>query len=228
MEYIKYAMEDIESASCVRFVPFDELLHEDYLTIKGSEPGCFSMVGRQGGEQILNLQPNLLEKGCFRRFTIVHELLHLLGFFHMQSASNRDEYIDVLWENINPETTGNFDKYGADMITGFGVEYDYGSVMHYSGKAFSIDGSPTLVPRFSTEEELGQRKQISDKDVEKLNQMYCSENFESSESVPDDLSRRETFEKRTRNPMKVFLQIQSLWRSEKIPTGLLTLEHEVE
>lgn len=33
---------------------------------------------------MFNIQPYTLNEGCFRLYTIVHELLHTLGFFHMQ------------------------------------------------------------------------------------------------------------------------------------------------
>ena len=48
-----------------------------------------------------------------------------------------------------PEYQYAFDKYGADYITSFGVPYDYGSVMHYSAYAFSINGLKTIEPKVS-------------------------------------------------------------------------------
>lgn len=69
--------------------------------VQGSKRGCFSQVGYQGGYQILNLsRRHPADRGCFRLGTVVHELLHTLGFFHMQSSPDRDEFIDVLWDNI--------------------------------------------------------------------------------------------------------------------------------
>jgi len=50
--------------------------------------------------QQLNLEPNEPGVGCFRLGTIEHELLHTLGFFHQQSATERDDYVTIHWENI--------------------------------------------------------------------------------------------------------------------------------
>lgn len=96
----------------------------------------------QGGAQVINLELN----GCVWHGTAVHEMLHALGFYHQQSATDRDNYVKVIFENIKDGKAHNFIKYGADLITDFGVEYDYGSIMHYSNKAFSKNGKPTMQP----------------------------------------------------------------------------------
>lgn len=44
----------------------------------------------------------------------------------------------------------NFNKADKGTTTGFGVPYDFRSVMHYSNTAFSIDGRPTIIPKVST------------------------------------------------------------------------------
>lgn len=75
----------------------------------------------RGGRQQLNLTPNQIEVGCFRLGTIIHEFLHALGFYHMQSASERDDYVEIVWENIQSGTEGNFAKYNDSIITNFGV-----------------------------------------------------------------------------------------------------------
>ena len=41
--------------------------------------------------------------GCANRRTIKHELMHRLGFIHEQSRPDRDEFVHVVEENINPE-----------------------------------------------------------------------------------------------------------------------------
>lgn len=50
----------------------------------------------------MNLAANLPGVGCFRHATIVHEWMHILGFLHMHSTYNRDDYVDIIEENVAP------------------------------------------------------------------------------------------------------------------------------
>ena len=58
----------------------------------------------------------------------------------------RDDYVRINWENIQPGYYGNFFKYTEEEVTGFGVDYDYDSAMHYSRTGFSINGEDTITP----------------------------------------------------------------------------------
>lgn len=96
--------------------------------LKGEASGCWSYVGMRGGRQQLNLQPYAPDTGCFRLYTIVHEFIHALGFYHMQSATERDNFVRIVWENIQEGREHNFNIFDATQIDNFGVEYDYGWV----------------------------------------------------------------------------------------------------
>jgi hypothetical protein len=54
--------------------------------------------------QRLNLQRN----GCIFHGTTVHELLHALGFEHQHSATDRDNYVTINWNNIQPGNVSVF------------------------------------------------------------------------------------------------------------------------
>ncbi|KAB0800773.1 hypothetical protein PPYR_06594 [Photinus pyralis] len=138
----------------------------DYVYVNRNATGCSSFIGRVGNVQVLNLAP-----GCLRAGTIVHEFLHAFGFYHQQSATNRDDYVTIVWDNIAPDHAFNFDKYDSSVIGEFGGTYDYGSVMHYSEKAFSINGESTIIPHDSSAV-IGQRVGLSEIDIKRLNQMY--------------------------------------------------------
>lgn len=67
----------------------------------------------------------------------------------MHSATERDDFVTIMWENIRPGTESNFNKYGADRITQFGIEYDILSVMHYNAYSGTRNGFATIVPHVS-------------------------------------------------------------------------------
>lgn len=63
--------------------------------------GCFAFVGFRKKRQIINLSnKHEVGKGCFRFGSIIHEMLHTIGFYHTHARSDRDNYIDIKWENI--------------------------------------------------------------------------------------------------------------------------------
>lgn len=75
---------------------------------------------------------------------IVHELLHALGFYHMQSSRDRDNYVTIFRQNIIKNEEINFYKYFDTHH--YGQKYDYESIMHYPPDAFSVNGQATLLP----------------------------------------------------------------------------------
>lgn len=96
-----------------------------------------------------------------------------MGFHHMQSSYDRDDFVRIAWENIQAGTENNFQKYGTDRITHFGAEYDLGSVMHYGAYGFSINGQATIVPLHPLGGiVMGQRTHMSELDQLRLKRMY--------------------------------------------------------
>lgn len=98
------------------------------------------------GEQEVNLALAAPEVGCFRIGTIIHEFLHTVGFYHMQSATERDDYVKIAYEHILAGLEHNFETYPADMISNYGVDYDVLSVMHYPAYGFTRNGYATIIP----------------------------------------------------------------------------------
>ncbi|XP_035991804.1 high choriolytic enzyme 2 isoform X1 [Fundulus heteroclitus] len=94
------ALKSFNESTCIRFVP-RKSSHRDYIHFFSGE-GCWSYLGRQKGGQKISLK----RKGCFRFGTIQHEILHALGFNHEQSRSDRDEYVWILFKNIEEELHG--------------------------------------------------------------------------------------------------------------------------
>lgn len=163
-------MKLIENSTCIKFV--NRTNEKDFVTITGDSYHCGTKIGRRGGEQTLSILNN---DYCFRPVSIIHELLHILGFHHMHLSANRDEFIKIVWENVHPEKFKKFRING--NLQDLKVEYDYGSILHYSEYAYSKNGKKTIVPLKDVEGgvTLGQRENLSERDILRINRLYDCE-----------------------------------------------------
>lgn len=159
---IRRGMEGLERETCIRFRPHSS--ERDYLTIM-PYTGCWSYIGRRGGQQLVSLQKN----ACVYEGTVQHELLHALGFHHEQSRSDRDDYVDIHYENIIPSMVFNFRKVNTNNLN---TPYDYSSIMHYPKNAFSYTGYPTIVPKPDPNVAIGESRVLSQLDIYRVNILY--------------------------------------------------------
>jgi len=109
MDYLENTLD-----KCIEFVEAsgpstDYVIVSDDCCGDAGFPGdmCYSHLGRltRGKPQCVNLDRTRLEDN-----TIVHELLHTLGFLHEQLRPDRDEYLTVFPENIKEGQESNFKK----------------------------------------------------------------------------------------------------------------------
>jgi len=105
----------------------------------------------------------------------IHELMHAMGFYHEQSRKDRDEYVDIKFENIEEGKQHNFKK--VDDINALTIgEYDYCSLMHYQKTAFSVNGNITIRVLKSDKkcaDSIGLTKlHLTDNDIRKINTLY--------------------------------------------------------
>ncbi|KAF4517888.1 hypothetical protein B566_EDAN001842, partial [Ephemera danica] len=111
--------------TCVRFRPRVTSRDEDYVSIESFKAGCYSAVGRIGGRQILNLQA----RGCTALIGIpIHELMHVIGFHHEHSRSDRDTYVKIHWNNIERVL-----KQGVTLLWDVSIGIPIHELMHVIG-----------------------------------------------------------------------------------------------
>uniref|UniRef100_A0A8C1XQK8 Metalloendopeptidase n=1 Tax=Cyprinus carpio TaxID=7962 RepID=A0A8C1XQK8_CYPCA len=157
------AFEQYRLKTCIDFKPWSR--EPNYIFVFKD---VTQMGNRRMGKQNLSIGA-----GCDSLGTVEHEFLHALGFWHEQSRSDRDDYVTIVWDQIKEGHEHNFNLHNETESSSLGVPYDYGSVMHYSKKAFSIGSKPTIVtkiPEFL--DVIGQRMEFSDSDLLKLNRLY--------------------------------------------------------
>jgi hypothetical protein len=153
---------------CVRFQVVRRVPSGDYVHVTKEDDGCHSQLGRIGGRQDLNLGP-----GCFEEGTVIHELLHAMGIIHEHNRSDRDDFVDILWQNMDPQMQDQFEKVSDREFSNYGVAYNADSVMHYDSYSTSANGQPVVLTKAGRE--IGWQTEIQQSDIDKLQNMYgCS------------------------------------------------------
>jgi len=125
---------------------------------------CGSPVGRM---QVPGEQPIILASGC-RKGQVIHEIGHTIGFYHEQSRPDRDDFVNVIDDNIVEGKEGNFDIRTNTITCG---PYDYSSVMHYGARFFAdclCDTIETIPPGSP----IGQRNGLSMGDLCTVASLY--------------------------------------------------------
>jgi len=157
------AMDEIEAVCAVRFVPRTDEFNRIVVTSSNVNN---SFVGPVGGQQTVNIV------SWGQRFVIVHELIHALGCWHEQQRPDRDDFVQINFENVASGQSFNFAiRPEVDPVG----PYDFDSVMHYDQFAFSGNGMRTIVvlpPNEAWQAQIGQSTHISDGDADALAALY--------------------------------------------------------
>jgi len=145
-EAAEYAVTQIEkTTTCVKFrnVGYDsgtKCKSSPAVYITSEKSGCWSYVGERTKKA--SQQLNLQSPGCDTVGVAMHEILHALGMAHEQARPDRDEYVEILKDNIKP---GFKNQFNIERKGDTSRPYDILSVMHYAIRTFSIDGElPTI------------------------------------------------------------------------------------
>ncbi|KAG8134960.1 hypothetical protein E2320_008025, partial [Naja naja] len=171
----KQAMRHWEKYTCVTFIERSD--EESYIV-------CCSYVGRRGnGPQAISIGKN-----CDKFGIVVHELGHVIGFWHEHTRPDRDDHVTIIRENIQPGQEYNFLKMEPGEVNSLGEPYDFDSIMHYARNTFSrgmfLD---TILPSRDDNgirPAIGQRTRLSKGDIAQARKLYrcpaCGETLQES------------------------------------------------
>uniref|UniRef100_A0A8C6T2T2 Metalloendopeptidase n=1 Tax=Neogobius melanostomus TaxID=47308 RepID=A0A8C6T2T2_9GOBI len=178
----RQAMRHWEKYTCVTFL--ERTTEESYIVFTYRPCGCCSYVGRRGGGP----QAISIGKNCDKFGIVVHELGHVVGFWHEHTRPDRDEHVSIIRDNIQPGQEYNFYKMEPGEVDSLGETYDFGSIMHYARNTFSrgvfLD---TILPRYDingVRPSIGQRTKLSKGDIAQARKLYkctkCGDNLQDS------------------------------------------------
>ncbi|CAM9782469.1 unnamed protein product [Lampetra fluviatilis] len=163
-ENIQQAVNEFADETCVRLIRKDN--QEDYINFQALD-GSWSFLGKKGGAQSVSLEPGKVDRG-----TVLHTLMHALGFHHEHCRSDRDQHIKVHEDNIEEDELGQFKRLECSGC-GEDLPYDYLSIMHYGRYASSSDHmSETITPTTAAKAPIGQRSGLSPLDVLRVQRKY--------------------------------------------------------
>lgn len=112
-----------------------------------------------------------LAKGCTSKGTMIHEMMHTLGFLHEHQRPDRNKNINIYMNNVKPKKETRFQIRDGNVLSKY---FDYHSITMYGGKTFSKynnsitiaskDGHRLYHPRLE--------QHLSEHDVYEINKLY--------------------------------------------------------
>lgn len=115
----KQAMKHWENYTCIKFVERNPVDHPNYIVFTERPCGCCSFVGKRGqGPQAISIGKN-----CDKFGIVVHELGHVVGFWHEHTRPDRENHVVINKANIMTGQEYNFNKLTEDDVNSLGQAY---------------------------------------------------------------------------------------------------------
>ena len=166
-EKIRAALSELSKETGILFPEYATDLdlyaeHKDGVRIIAGWKYSTSFLGRQGRIQTITLGLTL------EKSVIQHEFMHALGFNHEFTREDRDEYVDVHWENIPERMHRQFEmKENSKDCGGF----DINSIMMYG--SFNVQKDSTKIEMTLKDGSTFERKtELSFGDISSVKSLY--------------------------------------------------------
>lgn len=236
VQKIKTALNNISNACQLEFEEVTSSNSNYIRFIPGAEDGMnySSNIGMQNGENTIVLCNNNFYMG-----TAMHEVLHILGYYHEQCRSDRDEYVNIIWDNIPTNQLKNqYQKYNL-REEGYDIgNFDFNSIMMYSSYILDNNGITKTVMTKKNGDEFGnQRYYLTQGDQEALYFFYGEKPKITSEIIDEhyefDISTdiyvlrdyKIEFDNVLQYPRYVAVTKEYLFRSSEDDRGTTAVEH---
>jgi hypothetical protein len=189
---IQQAITAWQDATNVRFRPLSgarDWKRENYVKFSDQKNQCSSnslgikekLSGSVNEEENIN---GVEVAGCGQNWgRIAHQIGHVLGLGHEHSRGHREDYITILWSNI--DRPKQFCRVIWDQPTLANTSYDYDSITHYaptqaakrsSGcKKVIYDGKEDCLAFLPNQKKLEQQRQTVGSDIEPGQRDHLSE-----------------------------------------------------
>jgi hypothetical protein len=130
-------------------------------------PGCGSSVGRVGGQQFITLSPS------FTVGNAIHEIGHAVGLLHEHTRLDRDSYVTIHWNNIQPGKADYFKKYNQVGYIGADVRsFDFNSRMLLGTRAYAFDPTKSTITKTDGSTYAINTTSLSAGDIATVNDLY--------------------------------------------------------
>uniref|UniRef100_A0A1I7ZIY8 Zinc metalloproteinase n=1 Tax=Steinernema glaseri TaxID=37863 RepID=A0A1I7ZIY8_9BILA len=183
---VDIAVKFWQENTCIKFYKTNDPNNAPVKPVLNFFPGqgCSSRMGRDpnGAIQYINLEPGQ----CEHFEVVTHEIAHALGFMHEQSRWDRDEYVWIDTNKVSGNMQHNYDKEDEEENNNYGMQYDFGGVMHYQDNFFAINQRDTVMHARNPDYQLSLGAAIGPMygDVYEMNMLYsCYDRCKDSGTV---------------------------------------------
>ncbi|KAG1704023.1 Zinc metalloproteinase nas-7 [Nymphon striatum] len=168
-DLIRNSLKTYANHTCIKMIEISNVASAPYSVFIRKASGCYSEVGclrRKRGQRMS------LGSGCLDAENVRHEFMHVLGFYHEQNRPDRNKYVEVFYNNIQPRYNRSYQIMDLDTL---GEPYDYHSITHYKKYQCAINPKhPTMWPKERRIKDFG-GVDLSPIDIDKVNKLYeCS------------------------------------------------------